>query len=77
MASQRYYYEEPAYVIAGGSVLPFFALIVTALRLHFRIKQRQPLKADDWLVFPAMVRAWRVFIIYLPNYLLSLLTWRL
>lgn len=51
-----YYYEEPAYVIAGGSILPFFAIVVTALRLRIRIQQRQPLKADDWLVLPATVR---------------------
>lgn len=55
MAYQQYYYENPAYVIAGGSVLPFFAIIITALRFHFRIKQQQPLKADDWLVLPACV----------------------
>lgn len=57
MASQRYYYEYPECVIAGGSVLLAFAVAVTALRLHLRIKQRQPLKADDWLVLPAAVRA--------------------
>lgn len=55
MPYQRYYYEKPAYVIAGGLVLPFFAVIVTALRFHLRIKQQHPLKADDWLVLPACV----------------------
>lgn len=57
MASRQYYYEEPAYVIAGGSILPFFAIVVTALRLRVRVQQRQPLRADDWLVIPAMVPA--------------------
>lgn len=57
MAISKYYYEEPDYVIAGGSVLPVMAIIVTGLRMYFRNTQRQPLKADDWLVFPAVVRA--------------------
>lgn len=55
MPYQQYYYEKPAYVIAGGSILPFFAILITALRFYFRIKQQQPLKPDDWLVLPACV----------------------
>lgn len=53
------YYEQPGYVIAGGVVLPVFAIIATVLRLHIRRKQWQPLKADDWLVLPALVCAYR------------------
>lgn len=57
MSVQRHYYDQPAYVVAGASILGFIAILATVLRIHVRLQQKQPFKADDWLLIPAAVRA--------------------
>lgn len=57
MSVQRHYYDQPACVVTGASILGIIAILVTALRVQVRIKQKQPFKADDWLVLPAVVCA--------------------
>lgn len=57
MSVRRHYYDHPAYVVTGASILGTIAILVTALRVQVRIKQKQPFKADDWLVLPAVVCA--------------------
>lgn len=50
-----YYYETPSHNIAAGIILPVVDIIAVGLRFWVRTKQKQALKADDWLLVPATV----------------------
>ena len=51
------YYETAGHSIAAGVVLSVLDTFVVALKLWTRRIQKQPLKADDWLLVPAAVRS--------------------
>ncbi|KAI1395162.1 plasma membrane protein Pth11-like protein [Hypoxylon fuscum] len=53
MPVKQEYYDTPSHVIAAGVVLPLMDIVAIALRFWMRIKQRQGLKTDDWLMIPA------------------------
>ncbi|KAK5626604.1 hypothetical protein RRF57_002319 [Xylaria bambusicola] len=53
-----HYYETPGHNIAAAVVLSVADIIAVSLRFWVRRKQSQPLKADDWLMIPALVGAW-------------------
>lgn len=57
MPVKQEYYDTPSHVIAAGVVLPLMDIVAIALRFWMRIKQRQGLKTDDWLMIPATVCA--------------------
>ncbi|KAI1391574.1 uncharacterized protein F4822DRAFT_190157 [Hypoxylon trugodes] len=48
-----YYYMQPDNIIAAAVALSLLDIIVVALRFWTRKIQRQPPKADDWLMVPA------------------------
>ncbi|KAI6086756.1 hypothetical protein F4821DRAFT_278438 [Hypoxylon rubiginosum] len=50
-----YYYETPSHNIAAGIILPVVDIIAVGLRFWVRTKQKQALKADDWLLVPATI----------------------
>ena len=54
MAEQAYY-QTPGHIIAMATVLPVLDILAVALRFYTRRKQRLPLKADDWLLIPAVL----------------------
>lgn len=56
MAPYQHYYEKPGYVIAACVVLPVIGIIVSVLRVWVRLKKKEPFKADDWFIVPALVR---------------------
>lgn len=58
------YYQRPGHVIAASMVLSVVDVITVGLRFWLRKRQRQPLKADDWLAIPATVGA-SIYSIYL------------
>ncbi|KAI1849070.1 hypothetical protein JX266_005031 [Neoarthrinium moseri] len=47
------YWTTPSHVIAAGIGLSVLDIAFVSLRFAARKKQRQPLKADDWLLVPA------------------------
>ncbi|KAI0532350.1 hypothetical protein GGR58DRAFT_490582 [Xylaria digitata] len=47
------YFQTPGHVIAAGIGLSVLDIISVLLRFAARKKQKQPLKADDWLLVPA------------------------
>ncbi|KAI0521993.1 hypothetical protein F5B22DRAFT_643574 [Xylaria bambusicola] len=47
------YFQTPPHVIAAGIGLPTLNIVSIFLRFLARKKQKQPLKADDWLLVPA------------------------
>ncbi|KAI1868448.1 uncharacterized protein JN550_006364 [Neoarthrinium moseri] len=47
------YWTTPSHVIAAGIGLSILDIAFVSLRFAARKKQRQPLKADDWLLVPA------------------------
>ncbi|KAI0099571.1 hypothetical protein F4776DRAFT_525860 [Hypoxylon sp. NC0597] len=49
----RAYYTRPGHVIATAIALSMVDIVVIALRFWARKIQRQPPKADDWLMIPA------------------------
>lgn len=49
------YFQTPSHVIAAGIGLPLLDIAAVLLRFAARKKQRQSLKADDWLLIPATV----------------------
>ncbi|KAI2601838.1 hypothetical protein GGR54DRAFT_580533 [Hypoxylon sp. NC1633] len=54
MADQQpYYYMRPGHVLAAAMGFSVVSIIAVALRFWARKIQRQPPKADDWLMIPA------------------------
>ncbi|KAI1414492.1 hypothetical protein F5Y13DRAFT_16809 [Hypoxylon sp. FL1857] len=53
MSDVRAYYTRPGYVIATAIALSVVDIVAVALRFWARKIQRQPPKADDWLMIPA------------------------
>jgi hypothetical protein len=51
-----YYYQLASWNLAAAIVLPILDVVAVFLRLYTRRKQGQPLKVDDWLTIPALVR---------------------
>ncbi|KAI1360048.1 hypothetical protein F5Y08DRAFT_331872 [Xylaria arbuscula] len=51
------YYETAGHSIAAGIVLSVVDTFVVALKFWTRRIQKQPLKADDWLLVPAVILA--------------------
>lgn len=49
------YYDTAPHVIAASVALPVVDIIAVALKFRTRQFQKQPLKADDWLLVPATV----------------------
>lgn len=49
------YWQTPGHVVAAGIGLSFLDIVAVAMRFAARKSQRQPLKADDWLLVPATV----------------------
>jgi hypothetical protein len=49
------YFQTPSHVVAAGIGLPILDIVFVLLRFAARKKQRQPLRADDWLLVPATV----------------------
>ncbi|KAI1502483.1 hypothetical protein F5X99DRAFT_427139 [Biscogniauxia marginata] len=50
---EQHYYQTPGHVVAAGILLSLVAIIAVAVRFTTRTKEKQPLKADDWLLLPA------------------------
>lgn len=57
MSEPQAYYQSPGHVIAAGVVLSVVDIIAVVARLWVRKRQKQGLKADDWLMIPAAVSA--------------------
>lgn len=55
-AGEVFYYMSPGHVIAAAVALSVVDIVAVALRFWTRKIQRQPPKADDWLMIPATVR---------------------
>ncbi|KAI9899651.1 hypothetical protein N3K66_006112 [Trichothecium roseum] len=55
MAVVRHYYQTPGHVIAAGIALSLLDIAVVSMRFASRIKSKQSLKADDWLLLPATI----------------------
>ncbi|KAI1387194.1 plasma membrane protein Pth11-like protein [Hypoxylon trugodes] len=55
MDSYQTYMHQPGPIIAAAAVLPLVGLIAVILKFWVRKKQKQPLKADDWLMIPAIL----------------------
>ncbi|KAI0179363.1 plasma membrane protein Pth11-like protein [Hypoxylon sp. FL1284] len=53
MAIEQKYYQTPGHVVAAAVVMSLLDIGAVGLRLWIRVKQRQALKADDWLIIPA------------------------
>ncbi|KAI1134910.1 plasma membrane protein Pth11-like protein [Hypoxylon sp. FL0543] len=53
MAVNQKYYQMPGHIIAASVALSLIDIIALILRIWTRKKQRQALKADDWLILPA------------------------
>ncbi|KAI1453282.1 hypothetical protein F4805DRAFT_381511 [Annulohypoxylon moriforme] len=49
------YYMRPEHVVAAAIALSIVDIVVVALRFWARKIQRQPPKADDWLMIPATI----------------------
>ncbi|KAI2784970.1 hypothetical protein F4815DRAFT_454957 [Daldinia loculata] len=50
---EPFYYMRPGHVIAAAIVLSVIDIFVVVLRFWARKVQKQPLRADDWLMVPA------------------------
>ena len=55
MTATQHYYQTPGHIVAAGIALPILDIAVVALRFASRLKSRQPLGPDDWLLIPATV----------------------
>lgn len=55
MGADRVYYERPGPVAAAAVALPVLAILAVCLRFYVRIKYKQGLKTDDWVLIPAAV----------------------
>ncbi|KAI9896982.1 hypothetical protein N3K66_008004 [Trichothecium roseum] len=55
MAAIQHYYQTPGHIVAAGIALPILDIAVVALRFASRLKSRQPLGPDDWLLIPATI----------------------
>lgn len=55
MSKERSYVTEPGYVIAAAMLLSVLDIIAVSLRFLARIRQRDALRIDDWLVLLATV----------------------
>ncbi|KAI1211101.1 uncharacterized protein F4807DRAFT_421657 [Annulohypoxylon truncatum] len=55
MAPYQHYYEKPGYVIAACMVLSVIDIVVVVLRIWARLKKKEPFKADDWFIIPALL----------------------
>ncbi|KAK3683008.1 plasma membrane protein Pth11-like protein [Podospora appendiculata] len=53
MSPTQAYYQTPGHVIAASISLVIIDIISVLLRLSARKRQKQPLKADDWIILPA------------------------
>ncbi|KAI1194008.1 hypothetical protein F5X97DRAFT_338214 [Nemania serpens] len=53
MGADRVYYERPGPVAAAAVALPVLAILAVCLRFYVRIKYKQGLKTDDWVLIPA------------------------
>ncbi|KAI0025165.1 plasma membrane protein Pth11-like protein [Xylariomycetidae sp. FL0641] len=53
MSSAQEYYDTPGHVIAAAVALSVVDIAAVTLRFLTRKSQKQPLKADDWLMIPA------------------------
>jgi hypothetical protein len=49
------YYQTAGHVIAAGVSLAIVDIVTVVLKFCVRKKYKQPLKADDWLLVPALV----------------------
>lgn len=50
------YYETPEHLIAASIALAVAIVVAVPLKFWTRLRMKQPLKADDWLLLPATVR---------------------
>ncbi|KAI5859443.1 hypothetical protein GGS23DRAFT_585427 [Durotheca rogersii] len=50
MRNQRLYFDHPAHVVSVAVAFPVISIIFVSLRFWARKVQKQPLKADDWLI---------------------------
>lgn len=55
MSTERSYVTEPGYVIAAAMLLSVLDIIAVSLRFLARIRQRDALRIDDWLVLLATI----------------------
>ncbi|KAI1112559.1 plasma membrane protein Pth11-like protein [Nemania sp. NC0429] len=53
MAVDQKYYQTPGHLVAAAVLFPVLDIVAVTLRIRARMKQKQPLKADDWLILPA------------------------
>lgn len=51
----RYYITEPGYVIAAAILISVLDIVAVSLRFWARKKQKEKLKADDWLLIPSII----------------------
>jgi hypothetical protein len=49
----QYYYQTSGHVVAAGVALALLNIGVVTMRFSGRIKEKQPLLMDDWLLLPA------------------------
>ncbi|KAH8881937.1 plasma membrane protein Pth11-like protein [Thozetella sp. PMI_491] len=49
------YYQTPGHLVAAAVILSVIDITAVVLRIFARKKQKQPFKADDWLMIPATV----------------------
>ncbi|KAI8631539.1 plasma membrane protein Pth11-like protein [Xylariaceae sp. FL1651] len=61
MVAKQEYFETPGHVIAACTVLPVLDLLATIFRFQLRTKFKHGLKADDWLILIATVRATLIY----------------
>ncbi|KAH7306007.1 hypothetical protein B0I35DRAFT_443691 [Stachybotrys elegans] len=56
MPSQtQHYYQTPGHIIAAGIILALLDIVVVTLRFIGRLRTKQELQIDDWLLLPATV----------------------
>ncbi|KAK0716925.1 hypothetical protein B0T26DRAFT_853581 [Lasiosphaeria miniovina] len=53
MSPPQAYYQTPGHVIAAGAVLIVVDVVSVVMRFWARNRQKQGLRADDWLIIPA------------------------
>ncbi|KAI1169854.1 hypothetical protein F4777DRAFT_571610 [Nemania sp. FL0916] len=51
----RYYITEPGYVITAAILISLLDIVAVSLRFFARKKQKEKLKADDWLMIPSII----------------------
>ncbi|KAH7324817.1 plasma membrane protein Pth11-like protein [Stachybotrys elegans] len=55
MEIEQLYYQTPGHALAASIVLSVLDIAAVAARLYTRQKQKQKIKADDWLMLPALL----------------------